>query len=59
MLQLITKKQAAKSISVCLRTLDGIMLSKSIEFIKIGRAVRFRPEALTDFLAKQTINARA
>ena len=55
---LLTKAQAAKSLQVCLRTMDNLMVSKAIEFIRIGRAVRFKQEALADFLASQTVNAR-
>lgn len=47
---LLTKPQVAKLLGISIRTLDGLMISKSISYIKLGRSVRFEPAAVEALL---------
>lgn len=47
---LLTRQQAAASLGVALRTLDTLAAKGELPFVKIGRAVRFRPSALESFV---------
>lgn len=57
MTALLTKKEAAKTIRVCLRTMDTLLSTRAIACIRIKGCVRIHPDALAEFLSKQTVNA--
>ena len=57
MTALLTKKEACKAISVSLRTLDTLVATRAIASVKIKRCVRFHPDAISEFISKQTIKA--
>ena len=47
---LVTPSQAAKLLSICERTLFSLATSGEIPRIKIGRAVRYSPKDLQQFV---------
>lgn len=47
---LLTRQEAAERLAISLRTLDELIARKAIEFVRIGRAVRLRPQALESFI---------
>ncbi len=53
---LLTKIQVARRFGIHPRTVDNLMASGSIGFVRIGRAVRFEPGALETFKAACRIN---
>jgi excisionase family DNA binding protein len=55
---LIAKKAAAAQLGISVRTLEGLMYRRLIEYVKVGGSVRFRPSALDRYVADQTVSAR-
>ena len=51
--QLITKKELSARIGVTCRTLESWMRLGHIPYIKIGRSVRFDPEAVGRFIRRR------
>lgn len=54
---LLTKREVAEKLATCERTIDNLMRSKSLAFIRIGRAIRFENAALDAFKNSHRINA--
>lgn len=54
-----TKKEAAKLLRLSLRSIDNLLSARAIECIRIGRAVRFAPEAIERFKQSRTVKATA
>ncbi len=52
---LLTVAQAAEFLGTTERFPRRLVEQRRIEFVKVGRAVRFRREALIDYLARQTV----
>lgn len=57
---LLTRQRGAATLGVSLRTVDELIASGDIPVVRIGKSVRFRPEALENFIdARETrINPR-
>ena len=55
--KLKTKKETARELSVCLRTIDNLIAARAIEVIRINGAVRISPEAVERFKKSHTVNA--
>ncbi len=55
----LTRQQLAKKLNCCLRTVDNLKSSRSIEVVKVGRSVRFKPESVVKFIESYTINSAA
>ncbi len=47
---LLTRSEAASQLGVSLRTIDVLIASGDLQFVKIGRCVRFRPSAFEFFV---------
>lgn len=54
---LLTKSQAAKSLSVCVRTIENFMRDRRMSFIKLGKSVRIDPAEIERL--KQTFTVQA
>jgi excisionase family DNA binding protein len=54
---LITKKDVAEKLGCSIRTVDKLICTKAIAVTRVGRSVRFRPEALDCFIQSYTVNA--
>lgn len=54
---LLTKTQAAKSLSVCVRTIENFMRDRRLSFIKLGKSVRIDPTEIERL--KQTFTVQA
>jgi excisionase family DNA binding protein len=54
---LLTKREVAKKLTICERSVDNLMRSKSLAFVRIGRAIRFEPAALVAFKNSYRVNA--
>ena len=54
----LTKKEAAVTARLSLRTIDNLLSAKAIPFTKIGAAVRIPREQFFAFLESRTIQAR-
>ena len=50
----LTRQQAADKLGVSLRFLDGLVASRQIEHLRIGRKVRFLQSHLDDYLDRST-----
>jgi excisionase family DNA binding protein len=48
--KLLTRPEAAEHLTVSLRVLDELAAKKAIRFCKIGRSVRYRIQALEEFI---------
>ncbi len=46
---LISKREAARAIGICERTLDSMVRDRIVRCVRIGRRVMFRPESLEEF----------
>lgn len=46
---------AAQKLSVCYRTLQELVYQRRIDFVKIGRIYKFRPEDINNFINKNYI----
>ncbi len=51
--QLLTRWQAARILSVSVRTLDGLTRTGALPYVKVGKCVRFRPSALDSFVEER------
>jgi excisionase family DNA binding protein len=49
-MKLLKRLEAAKLLTVSLRTFDGLVLTGDIPVVRIGRAVRIKPEAIDRFI---------
>lgn len=47
---LLTKDEVSDLLGVSTRTVENLMFSKSLSYIKLGRAVRFEPAAVERLL---------
>jgi excisionase family DNA binding protein len=56
-LPLWTREDVANQYQVSVRTVGGWVASRRVPFLRIGRAVRFRPEAVEKALSKFEIKA--
>lgn len=54
---LLTADEAAKALSICTRTLWLLTKSKKIASVRIGRAVRYRPEDLRAYAEANLVGA--
>jgi excisionase family DNA binding protein len=57
--RLVNVHEAAQILCVSVSTLYGWVWQRRIPFVKIGRALRFRPTDLHWFIAQNRIEARA
>lgn len=48
--QLLTRNEAAATLSLSVRMIDELVKSGDLQTVRIGRAVRFRPSALEYFI---------
>lgn len=48
--QLLTRPEAAESLSLSVRMVDELVKSGDLPAVRIGRAIRFRPSALEYFI---------
>lgn len=48
--KLLTRHEAAEHLTVSLRVLDELAAKKAIRYVKIGRSVRYRIQALEEFI---------
>lgn len=48
--QLLTRHEAAHSLSLSLRTIDELVKRGELAAVKIGRSIRIRPAAIEKFL---------
>ena len=57
--QLLTPAEVAEMLGIKEQTLTAWRCrgSQELEYIKIGRSVRYRPEAIEDYLRRQTVGA--
>ena len=54
---LLNKAEVAKKLRCSVRTIDNLMISKSLEVVKIRRSVRFRLEAVVAFINSNSIKS--
>lgn len=54
---LLTEKEAAAELRVSTRTLRSIRQSGRLEFVRIGRQIRYTPEGLEAFVEASTVRA--
>jgi excisionase family DNA binding protein len=52
---LLTIAEAAEFLGTTERFPRRLVEQRRVEFIKVGRAVRFRQQALVEYLARQTV----
>lgn len=55
--QTLNTSQAAVLIGIAKRTLQEFMATNEITYVKIGKAVRFRPEDITAFIDRKLVKA--
>ena len=49
---LLTRKEAAASLNIAIRSLDHLITAKEIKVVKVtGKLIRIRPSSLEDFLS--------
>ena len=51
---LYDRVEAAARLAISIRTMDDLIARRAIEFVKIGRSVRLRPQALVSFIEANT-----
>ena len=57
--QLLTRQEAAESLSVSIRKLDMLIASGDLPAVRMGKAVRVRPSAIEYFIeARESRGAR-
>lgn len=56
---LLTKKEAAFRLAICIRHLQNLLKARAIEYIKVGKSVRISPDALKRYRDAHTIKAAA
>jgi excisionase family DNA binding protein len=49
------KKRAARFLNASIQTVDRLVRSGELAYVKVGNRVRFRPEDLTDFVQRQRV----
>ncbi len=55
---LLTKKEAARALRLCQRSIENAVSSKALAVIRLGhRCVRFRPEDLAAYIASRRLRA--
>ena len=54
---LLTKREAAKLLRVCVRTVENLMAARQLSFVKIGRAVRIERSEIERFKRTFTVQA--
>jgi excisionase family DNA binding protein len=47
----MTRSEAARSLQISLKKLDGLIADGTLPVIRMGRSIRIRPEALNAFAA--------
>ena len=52
---LLNKRQVADYLGLRVYTIDSWVSQKKIPFVKVGRCVRFRPEAIESWLKERTV----
>ena len=55
--QLMTKADVAKSLRVCMRTVENLIKSRQLAIIKIGRLVRIERQEVTRLKRVRTVTA--
>ncbi len=56
---LLTKQEVARSLKICVRSVENLMAARRLAFIRIGRAVRFERSEIDRFKASLTVQAVA
>lgn len=54
---LLTKQEVAKRLRKTTRSVNEYMRTRRISYLKIGKTVRFTPEAVEQFLKAHTVHA--
>jgi excisionase family DNA binding protein len=54
---LLTKRDTAEHLRVSIRFVELQVQRKALSAIKIGRAIRFRPKDVQDFVEKRRLHA--
>jgi excisionase family DNA binding protein len=57
--KLLTKRDTAEHLRVSIRFVELQVQRKALAAIKIGRAIRFRPKDVEDFIEKRRLRAVA
>lgn len=52
--RLLTREEAAELMSISVRQLANLMARGEISVVRIGKSVRFRPEHINEFVARNT-----
>ena len=56
---LLTKQEVARSLKICVRSVENLMAARRLAHIRIGRAVRFEHSEIQRFKASLTVQAVA
>jgi hypothetical protein len=60
MMKLLTEKQVSEQLGLHVQTLrNHRFLGKGIPYLKIGRAVRYDPEAIRNYLETATVDTQS
>jgi excisionase family DNA binding protein len=54
---LLTKQEVARSLKICVRSVENLMAARRLALIKIGRSVRFERSEIERFKASLTVQA--
>lgn len=54
---LLTKHEVARSLKLCVRSVDNLMNARRLSYIRIGRAVRFEQAEIERFKKTLTVQA--
>ena len=54
-LPLLTETEAAERLHIARRTLQALRLRGEIEFVRVGRQVRYTRKAVDDYLTSRTV----
>lgn len=54
---LLTKHEVARSLKLCVRSVDNLMTARRLAYIRIGRAVRFERSEIERFKKTLTVQA--
>lgn len=54
---LLTKREAAQALSVCVRTVENLLAARRLSFIRIGRAVRIERAAIQRLKESLTVES--
>jgi len=55
---LLDKRQVAETLGVSVRYVDGLLARRELPFVRLGRLVRFQPEAVDAYVAAHVEPAR-